>query len=137
MTTNVIPMFTFNGTQLRGVKINGEAWFVASDVCKCLGLSNTTMALRVLDADEKSTLKRFECGMGAGAPVNAVSRPGMLRLVERSSKPEAKEFNRWVRHEVLPQVMDNGGYVAPNAQRFIWGVASGCGAGSNVRPRPC
>ncbi|RVT91356.1 hypothetical protein EOD43_17410 [Sphingomonas crocodyli] len=31
----------------------------------------------------------------------------MFKLIERSNKAGAKQFSRWVRHEVLPQVMDN------------------------------
>nr|WP_086492795.1 BRO family protein [Novosphingobium panipatense] len=40
-------------------------------------------------------------------------RLGLFKLVQRSNKPEAGEFDRWVRHEVLPQIMDNGGYFMP------------------------
>ena len=29
----------------------------------------------------------------------------------RSRKPEAKEFQRWVTHEVLPQIRKTGGYI--------------------------
>jgi prophage antirepressor-like protein len=47
--------------------------------------------------------------------VNHVSRPGLLKLIARSSKPQAKAFDRWVRHEVLAQIMDNGGYVTADA----------------------
>jgi prophage antirepressor-like protein len=46
-------MFAFNGTQLRGVKIAGEPWFVAAYVCKILDIKNTTIAVRALDADER------------------------------------------------------------------------------------
>ncbi len=46
-----------------------------------------------------------------------VARPGLFALIARSNKPEAKEFDRWVRHEVLPQVMDNGGYVTRAADK--------------------
>jgi prophage antirepressor-like protein len=44
-----------------------------------------------------------------------ISRPGLFKLIQRSNKPEARELDRWVRHEVLPQIMDNGGYVMPDA----------------------
>ncbi|MES1984744.1 MAG: Bro-N domain-containing protein [Pseudomonadota bacterium] len=95
MNTNVIPMFSFDGQQLRGVKIDGEPWFVAADICRILGLSNPTMALRVLDADERS-LNSIE-----GRPTNYVSRPGLFKLIQRSRRPEAHEFDRWVWHDVL------------------------------------
>ena len=33
----------------------------------------------------------------------------------RSRKPEAKEFQRWVTHEVLPQIRKTGGYIPTTA----------------------
>ena len=40
--------------ELRTVRINGEPWFVAADVCKALGHSNVTVALTRLDDVEKA-----------------------------------------------------------------------------------
>lgn len=49
--------------QIRTVQLNNEVWFVASDICKALELSNTTMALERLDEDEKS---KFNLGLSGG-----------------------------------------------------------------------
>lgn len=108
-------MFTFNGLQLRGIKIDGEPWFVAKDVIICLGLTvkNVTAHLSKLDEDEKG-LNPIKTPGGV-QQVRMVSRPGLFKLVQRSDKPEAREFDRWVRHEVLPQIMDNGEYVTKDA----------------------
>lgn len=35
-----------------------------------------------------------------------ISRPGLFKLIQRSSKPEVRAFDRRVRHEVLPQDSD-------------------------------
>jgi anti-repressor protein len=40
-----------------------------------------------------------------------VSESGFYKLVLRSRKPVAKEFQRWVTHEVLPQIRRTGGYI--------------------------
>src|SRR5690606_24195991 len=45
--------------------------------------------------------------------VATVTEPGLYRLMARSSKPEAKAFDRWVRHEVLPSIRKTGSYQAP------------------------
>ena len=48
---------------LRTIEIDGEPWFHATDVCKCVGLSTnggTFHHLRKLDADEKQTLKKSQ-----------------------------------------------------------------------------
>lgn len=41
---------------------------------------------------------------GGKAPL-IISEPGLYRLVMKSRKPEAKEFQRWVTHEVLPSIL--------------------------------
>ena len=74
-----------------------------------------------LDEDEKVSLSRAEppalfAGYKTGpSGLSAVSEPGLYKLIQRSNKPEAKAFDRWVRHEVLPQIMDTGGYVTADA----------------------
>ena len=103
-----IQQFDFKGNQLRTLTDNqGEPWFVAKDVCDILALSNATVALQSLDDDE---LTKFNLG-GQHGEANIISEPGLYRLVMKSRKPEAKEFQRWVTHEVLPQIRKTGGYI--------------------------
>ena len=46
---------------------------------------------------------------------NVVNEPGLYTLVLGSRKPEAKEFKRWITHEVIPTIRKTGGYIAdPN-----------------------
>lgn len=45
MTTDLMP-FTYKGTQLRTVVIDGEPWFVAADACAMLELRDTTSAMK-------------------------------------------------------------------------------------------
>src|SRR5690606_32726212 len=105
-----IEKFSFEGmAEVRVVKIDGEPWFVAADVCGAVGISNPTMALRRLDQDER-TLSQIE---GSHRPTNLVSESGLYSLILRSDKPEAKRFKRWVTHEVLPTIRKTGGYATP------------------------
>lgn len=113
--SDVIPLFAFNGHQLRGVRIDSEPWFFGADAVAILGIDNPGNAYRRLDSDERSNIRRTDVGLPPGRDLVVVSRPGLFRLIQRSDKPEAREFDRWVRHEVLPQLMDNGGYVMPDA----------------------
>lgn len=86
---------------------NGEPWFVAKDVCDVLGLSDVSMSLRGLDDDEKgaSTI----CTLGGNQRVYVINEPGLYSLILRSRKKEAKEFKRWITHEVLPTIRKTGG----------------------------
>jgi len=98
---------------------DGEPWFVATDVCKVLGIANVTLAVRRLDADEKDLHQLrdtapalYSIKASAYAPtVNIVNEPGLYALVAQSRKPEAKRFDRWVRHTVLPAIRKDGGYI--------------------------
>jgi anti-repressor protein len=90
---------------------NGDPWFVAVDVCRILELDNVTAALRILDADEKGLTTNKT--PGGDQSVNSISEPGLYKLLGRSRRPEAKRFDRWVRHEVLPSIRKNGSYSVP------------------------
>ena len=102
--SNIIP-FNYESQQIRVIQDEqGEPWWIASDVCEIIGLSNTTEALRNLDNDEKSTLRISE----SGPERNIINEPGLYSLIIRSNKPEAKKFKRWITHEVLPSIRKNG-----------------------------
>ena len=94
---------------VRALAIDGEPWFVAKDVCNALDLSNPSVAVSALDDDE-----RAKFNLGRQGDTNIVSEAGFYKLVMRSRKPEAKAFQRWVTHEVLPAVRRDGAYVYSN-----------------------
>lgn len=64
------------------------------------------MALDRLDDDERS---KFNLGRQGGT--NIVNEAGLYSLVLGSRKPEAREFKRWVTHEVLPSIRKHGAYM--------------------------
>lgn len=86
---------------------NGEPCFVTKDVLGILELDRT--ALRKLDDDEKGV--DLIHTLGGNQEVSTVTEPGFYKLVMRSRKPEAKAFQRWVTHEVLPALRRDGGYM--------------------------
>ena len=95
--------------QIRTVTINDETWFVASDVCSALDLSNPTMAVQRLEEDEKA---KFNLGL-SGGDTNCVNEYGLYNLVLASRKGGAKRFKRWITHEVLPSIRRTGSYNVP------------------------
>lgn len=109
---NEIQKFDFKGAPLRTLTDKaGEPWFVAKDVCDILGLENSRKATAELDSDEKNTVTISD-GIAGNPNKTIISEPGLYRLVMKSRKPEAKEFQRWVTHEVLPSIRKHGGYMA-------------------------
>lgn len=99
---NEIQRFDFKGESLRALtNMSGEPWFVLKDCMSILDLGNPTETVKMFDDDEFSTTEVID-SIGRRQQAYIISEPGMYRLVMRSRKPEAKEFQRWVTHEVLP-----------------------------------
>lgn len=94
---------------------NCEPWFVAKDVCDILGITNSRDALTALDADEKGVGNIYT--PGGSQKMATINESGLYALVLKSRKPEAKEFSRWVRREVLPTIRKTGMYATPEAAR--------------------
>jgi prophage antirepressor-like protein len=93
--------------EIRTVTIDNEPWFVATDVCRALEIKNATDAVKRLDEDE---VTRFNLG-GLSGESNCVNEYGLYNLVLGSRKPEAKQFKRWITHEVIPQIRKTGSYI--------------------------
>lgn len=87
----------------------GMTWWVAVDVCRILDLDNVSRAIAGLDEDERNTVT-ISKGIPGNPTVNIVNEPGLWRLVLTSRKPEAKRFQRWLIHDVLPSIRQTGGY---------------------------
>lgn len=103
--------------RVRVVECEGEPWFVAKDVCECLELTNTSQTLSYLDDDEKGIICNDT--PGGKQEMSIISEPGLYSLILRSRKPEAKEFKRWVTHEILPSIRKTGHYGAPETEDEI------------------
>lgn len=87
---------------------DNEPWFVAKDVCECLEINNSRQALSRLDADEKADVILNDGSQNRN--MNTVNEYGLYSLVLSSRKPEAKEFKRWIAHDVLPTLRRTGSY---------------------------
>ena len=108
---NEIQQFDFKGASLRTLTDEaGEPWFVLKDCMSILDLGNPTETVKMFDDDEFSTTEVID-SIGRRQQAYIISEPGLYKLVMRSRKPEAHEFQRWVTHEVLPQIRKTGGYI--------------------------
>lgn len=71
---------------IRAVEIDCKPWFVAADACAILGHTNPTVAVRLLQADERA---KSDLGRG-GHPANLISESGLYKLVLRSDTRTTK-----------------------------------------------
>ena len=108
VATNQVVPFTYQGSQVRTVQVDGEPFFVAKDVCFVLGISNHLDAIKRLDLDE---VRGSEVPTPGGLqPHKIVSESGLYHLVFTSTRPGAKAFRKWVTGEVLPALRKSGRY---------------------------
>lgn len=116
--TNEITTLQFNNDQfgqLRAIQDeSGEPWFVAVDICKALDIRTDTVR-KIVDAQDISETNPNSVGVAGGRNPIIVNESGFYTLVLKSRKPEAKAFQRWVTHEVLPSIRKKGGYIAAAA----------------------
>lgn len=108
--------FNYNNIPVRTVTDeNEQIWFAGVDVCKILDYADPEAAIKKLDEDERN-LNRLRDGSGQLRKTWTVNEFGLFSLILTSTKPEAKEFKRWVTHEVLPSIRKAGKYTTEEAQ---------------------
>ena len=95
-----------NFGEVRTLIVNDEPYFIAVDVCNILDLKNTTQAIQKLDEDERTMLN-----IGRQGEANCVNEYGLYSLILASRKPQAKQFKRWITHEVIPTIRKHGAYM--------------------------
>lgn len=121
MTENKVEIFKNEQFgEIRTVIIDNEPWFVAADVCRALEIDST--ATRRLDDDEKSALRLTQTssnGVEQEREMTVINEPGLYSLVLGSRKSEAKEFKRWVTHEVIPSIRKHGAYMTEDTIKKV------------------
>lgn len=105
-------VFNFEGQEVRTVRKGQDIFFAAKDVCDILEINKHRDAVSRLDADERGSL--VVDTLGGRQEISAVNESGLYSLVFKSRKPEAKQFKRWVTHEVLPSIRKHGAYMTPD-----------------------
>lgn len=108
-----LAIFDYQGAEVRTVTIDGEPWFVASDVCSVLDIGNPSHAVTRLDDDEVTLISN------EGRPTNVVSEAGLFSLILGSRKPEARAFKRWITHDVLPSIRRTGAYAVETPEQLL------------------
>ncbi|HID1127840.1 TPA: phage antirepressor [Clostridioides difficile] len=97
--------------QIRMVEIDNKPYFVATDIAKALGYSNTR------DAVKKHCKWVAKCDIphpqsnSKVLKVNIIPEGDMYRLISNSELPNAEKFESWVFDEVLPTIRKTGGYI--------------------------
>lgn len=115
MTTALVPFNYGDTAAVRVVMVDGEPWFVLADLCRVLGLTNTSMVAQRIESDDDLSTAEVIDSMGRMQDAAIVSEPGMYEVIFLSRKPEARAFKRWITATVLPEIRRTGSYNAAPA----------------------
>ncbi|HUX70849.1 MAG TPA: phage antirepressor KilAC domain-containing protein [Cellulomonadaceae bacterium] len=114
MTTDLIQ-HAFHGQAVRVITDeHGDPWFIAGDVAAILGYRDANSFTRRVDDDDKGT--QILRTPGGDQSVTVVTEPGLYIGVLGSTVPRAREFKRWVTHELLPEIRRTGSYTVPQSR---------------------
>ena len=95
--------------KVRVIEIDGEIWFVAVDVCKCLGYKNPRKAIAD-HVDSEDVTKRYIPSKSGEQLTTLINESGLYSLILGSKLKSAKRFKHWITSEVLPSIRKNGFY---------------------------
>jgi prophage antirepressor-like protein len=107
---NQLQVFSFENKTVRTQRSeNGEALWVAKDVCEILGLGDTNKALKGHPQDETNIVRDVD-SQKRGVNLLAVNEAGLYRLIFKSRKEEAERFRKFVFSDVLPSIRNTGSF---------------------------
>jgi prophage antirepressor-like protein len=133
MTALAIQQVSFSFQESHDVRIqviDGEPWFCLKDVCDILSVAVASPSR--FQMDMKGVTKNVIPTDGGRQQLTFVNEPNLYRVIFRSNKPEAKQFQDWVFNDVLPTIRKTGSYqkkplaepLAPkdmnNLKRLVW-----------------
>lgn len=95
--------------------LEDEFYFNLNEVGELLGLSNPRMSIDVTDNDYVRKFENSDVSETYSRKLNNagelfLTEAGLYRMLNRSNKPEAEVFQKWVNKEVLPSIRKTGSY---------------------------
>lgn len=98
--------------------LNEVPFFNPYHVGMCLGLSESTVRDHLAKMNEKQVVKltnsivdRTDFRKLHNTGENFLTESGVYKLIFKSNKEQAEEFQNWVTDDVLPQIRQTGGYI--------------------------
>lgn len=94
---------------VRTIEIDGELWFVASDIARNLGYKQPKDAV-LAHCKPKGAIKRRLSSATGLKSMTLINEPNVYRLIIKSQLPTADKFEDWLFEEVVPSIRKTGGY---------------------------
>jgi prophage antirepressor-like protein len=103
-----LSIFNFHQTQVRIQLLNNEPLFCLTDVTNILNVKNANASR--FNMSEAGIHKMYIRSGGQNREVTFINEPNLYRVIFRSNKKEAIDFQNWVFEEVLPTIRKTGSY---------------------------
>ena len=94
--------------------LNGDVYFCLTDVADVLEISNANPSR--FNLDEAGVHKMYISYPSGSKQVTFINEPNLYRVIFRSNKEQAKQFQDWVFNEVLPTIRKTGAYMSEPPQ---------------------
>ena len=96
--------------EIRAIERNGEPWFVAKDIAEILGyVWNGTQRISHIPEEWRGVTSVVT--PSGNQEMSVISEQGLYFFLNRSDKPSALPFQKWIAGEVLPSIRKHGGYL--------------------------
>ena len=103
--------------EIRGFIKDGEPWFLAGQICRCLDLKDAGRQVKAIEErfsiagiKGSHTMRPLLETAGGRQSVLCISEPVLYELIFQSRKQKAIKFRAWVACEVLPSLRKHGFY---------------------------
>lgn len=103
-----LSIFNFHQSQVRIQLLNNEPLFCLTDVTTILNIKNGSASR--FNLSEKGIHKMYTPTKGGKQELLFVNESNLYRVIFRSNKKEAIDFQNWVFDEVLPTIRKTGSY---------------------------
>ncbi|ADE14155.1 BRO domain protein [Nitrosococcus halophilus Nc 4] len=97
---------------VRVIVLEGEPWFCLRDVCDVLEIKQPTKVVSTQLNEDGVNKIHVTDSLGRNQETWFISEPNLYRVIFRSNKKEARQFQDWVFEEVLPAIRKTGRYDA-------------------------
>lgn len=135
LNNNVVE-FNFNGYPIRAIKqgvIGNKPWLVGKDITKALMYKQPSKAVQdhVSTKDQYALIYNLSADLELRSlfgkynhkPVALITKQGVFDLIIHSHAPNAKKFQHWLTHDVLPKISKTGNYISNPVNAIKYGMS--------------
>ena len=118
MENKVQQFLNENFGEVRAFTKEDGIWFVAKDICDILEIKNVSLAVNGNPTRNDRGVGEKHKGiynvntLGGNQDLLCISEQGLYKLIFKSRKPFAEEFQDWICEEVIPAIRKDGMYVS-------------------------